>query len=566
MASGFPAQNFPDVTRHFVTLSDRQLHYLRAGSGPAVVLLHGSPESSLSMIPFINILKDRFTVFAFDNPGNGNSDPLSIADPTIADFADDLRQALDVLGVGRCAFYGFHTGAEIAAQFSAAWPERTTQVIACGYPMFTQEERADILANYLPPFEPKWDGSHLAWVWARLQEQVIFFPWYDRRLAVRMMRDLPPPDYIQFKVTEFLRAGDPYRAAYKSAFAFDTERLLPQLTVPTLITALDFDPLAEHLERITHKPECVRIERRADTLVEAYEDFAAEFTKHLGDAPAAAKTPAPKSNGKAYQDFVTAGGGQVYYQTRPGTGRPIIALHDPASSSRLFDDMLNGPGVTRPVYAFDLPGNGESDNSFGDGIPTIKGYAQKLSAILDALDLSEVDIIGYYSGGYVGAELARAEPQRVKHVALIGIEDFSKDQQDHLIANYTPDMSPRWDGTHLITAWRMMRAQSLFWPWFEMKEQAIIKQEPYLDETMLQRRVTDLMKCGNTYQHAYKAFFTYPAKDRLSGVGTSLTFGDLSWDPARERGQAIAETLGLPTTQVPDAIRDWGAHFERVFA
>ena len=50
-----------------------QLHYLTAGHGPALILLHGYAETSLMWRPIIPVLAERFTVIAPDLPGIGDS-------------------------------------------------------------------------------------------------------------------------------------------------------------------------------------------------------------------------------------------------------------------------------------------------------------------------------------------------------------------------------------------------------------------------------------------------------------------------------------------------------------
>ncbi len=62
------------IERHYVTVGRRQQHYRRCGSGPAVVLLHESPRSSVALLPLIE-LGDGLTIFALDTPGYGGSDP-----------------------------------------------------------------------------------------------------------------------------------------------------------------------------------------------------------------------------------------------------------------------------------------------------------------------------------------------------------------------------------------------------------------------------------------------------------------------------------------------------------
>ena len=49
------------------------LHYLTAGQGPAVILLHGYTQTSRMWRPLIPQLAERFTVVAPDLPGIGDS-------------------------------------------------------------------------------------------------------------------------------------------------------------------------------------------------------------------------------------------------------------------------------------------------------------------------------------------------------------------------------------------------------------------------------------------------------------------------------------------------------------
>ena len=99
------------ITKHFVTVGKRRVHYLRAGSGPALAMLHASPCSAKVMRPLLPVFGERFTCLAFDTPGFGLSDKLAMPKPSIEDFADALAETLAALGVEHVAAYGRHTGA-----------------------------------------------------------------------------------------------------------------------------------------------------------------------------------------------------------------------------------------------------------------------------------------------------------------------------------------------------------------------------------------------------------------------------------------------------------------------
>ena len=95
-----------EITKHFVTVGERRVHYLRAGSGPALAILHASPCSAKVMRPLLPVFGERFTCLALDAPGFGLSDKLPIPKPRIEDFADALAETLAALGVEHIAAYG----------------------------------------------------------------------------------------------------------------------------------------------------------------------------------------------------------------------------------------------------------------------------------------------------------------------------------------------------------------------------------------------------------------------------------------------------------------------------
>jgi len=188
------------IERHYATVDTRwgvkQIHYRRCGSGPAALLLHQSPQSSGEYEPLMREWSDRFTVIAPDYPGFGMSDPLGDdgeLELGLADFAEVLVAFLDEIGVQAAPAYGFHTGAGMAVAMADHSPAHITAVYGNGYAILNAAEQADILAEYLPPFEKHWDGSHLVWLWARNRDQVIFFPWFARREDARIARTIPPP-------------------------------------------------------------------------------------------------------------------------------------------------------------------------------------------------------------------------------------------------------------------------------------------------------------------------------------------------------------------------------------
>lgn len=110
-------------------------------------------------------------------------------------------------------------------------------------------------------------------------------------------------------------------------------------------------------------------------------------------------------------------GGQVTV-VRRGAGRPTLLLHGIPLSLVTWRRTIGPLAAGREVIAVDLRGYGESDKPAGaDYSPA--GQAAVLGALLDALELSDVDIVGSSYGCAVALTLAATAPARVGRLVLI---------------------------------------------------------------------------------------------------------------------------------------------------
>ena len=62
------------ISSHYATVDGVKLHYLEAGHGPTLLLLHGYAQDSRMWRPAIPVFAQKFTVIAPDLPGFGDSD------------------------------------------------------------------------------------------------------------------------------------------------------------------------------------------------------------------------------------------------------------------------------------------------------------------------------------------------------------------------------------------------------------------------------------------------------------------------------------------------------------
>lgn len=112
-----------DIERHFADLSEVTLHYLTAGRGEPLVLLHGIPQTSHEWRHVIPKLTDRFFVIAPDLRGLGDSSrPAGGYDKkTVAHDVWELVH--DHLKIDRFFLAGHDWGGPVAYALAATHPE-----------------------------------------------------------------------------------------------------------------------------------------------------------------------------------------------------------------------------------------------------------------------------------------------------------------------------------------------------------------------------------------------------------------------------------------------------------
>ncbi len=105
-----------------------RLHYLTAGRGPAVILLHGYAETSRMWKPILPLLAERFTVIAPDLRGIGDSSiPADGLDMKTA--AMRIHAVARKLGVEKARVVGHDIGLMVAYAYAAQFPGETEKLV-----------------------------------------------------------------------------------------------------------------------------------------------------------------------------------------------------------------------------------------------------------------------------------------------------------------------------------------------------------------------------------------------------------------------------------------------------
>jgi pimeloyl-ACP methyl ester carboxylesterase len=116
------------IAAHTAEIDGVKLHYMTAGHGPAVILLHGYAETSLMWKPIMPLLADRFTVIAPDLPGIGDSSiPQNGLDMKTA--AIRIHALAQSLGIQKAEVVGHDIGLMVAYGYAAQFPSEVDKLV-----------------------------------------------------------------------------------------------------------------------------------------------------------------------------------------------------------------------------------------------------------------------------------------------------------------------------------------------------------------------------------------------------------------------------------------------------
>jgi pimeloyl-ACP methyl ester carboxylesterase len=130
---GFPTNAYADaqdetIVSRSAEIDGAKLHYMTAGHGSPLILLHGYAETSLMWKPIIPVLAERFTVIAPDLPGIGDSDiPADGLD--MKNAAVRIHDLAKSLGVQKAEVVGHDIGLMVAYAYAAQFPTEVTKLV-----------------------------------------------------------------------------------------------------------------------------------------------------------------------------------------------------------------------------------------------------------------------------------------------------------------------------------------------------------------------------------------------------------------------------------------------------
>ena len=513
------------VQRRFLRVGSRRVHYLRSGEGPPVVLIHSSPANTRLLEKDISRLSRDFTVFAFDTPGFGLSDPLPLATMTVADLADAMAQTMVAAGLPRCPVFGTHTGASIALEVGVRHPDRVTGLVLDGLAAFTAEECATLFGTYFRELPISDLGGHYSDTWTRFRDQSLWFPWTARSPAALNDYDLSPPHSTHLWMQMYYEAVDSYEPAYRAAIFHGDVAIIAgvrSLSIPAVFCATQTDMLHSHLDRLPPLGPDQQIVAIGSSTKRKRELVAASFARFGADGHAPADRATIASSVTVDRQFVDGSAGQLHLRFAGDRVSPaLLLIHDAPGSSEQAEPLIARLAATHFVIAPDLPGHGESDAFAAP--PDLAAFAAELLRLLDTLGIASAQLHGLGFGSSLALALAAEAPDRFTALTLHGLPLPDADERAAMLAHYAPPIAIDPDGGHWYRTWLMLRDSQLWFPWYDRRRDTLRRQPADLSARRLHRWTIDVMRARDTYAHLIHAALAVDNEALLTATRLPLT-------------------------------------------
>jgi pimeloyl-ACP methyl ester carboxylesterase len=201
--AGDPSASVTGAEECWIDLGGARMRYLRAGSGPPLILLHGLLGYSFSWRFTMSALAPYFTVLAPDMLGTGFSDPAPRADSSLRATARRMLQFADQLGIGGCDLLGTSHGGGVAILAAAE---------TLGQKTVPQVRRLVLVAPVNPysahgrRLAPFFGSSIGRWLFrSTVQRMPSLFPYWHQRMYGD--RDKIPPGTLEGYMAPLAQPG-----------------------------------------------------------------------------------------------------------------------------------------------------------------------------------------------------------------------------------------------------------------------------------------------------------------------------------------------------------------------
>ncbi len=223
-----------------VQLNDFSMHYVEQGTGSEpIIFVHGFISSQVWWQPAFKRLPANFHAYAIDLRASGQSQQIETGH-TLEQYANDLHQFIEQVGLQKCILVGHSMGGGVAMQYALTHQDRL---------------KALVLVDPMAAFGTDIPPDITAWINAQQGN-----PEGIRQIILGAFAVPPTGPYMEQLVEDAVRWEKPiYLGTMDDMARFSISERLAEITVPTLVTWSDKDtvvPFAGIVDIFTRIPGC----------------------------------------------------------------------------------------------------------------------------------------------------------------------------------------------------------------------------------------------------------------------------------------------------------------------
>ena len=139
-----------NAQEHLITVHGVRVHYLEAGSGQTIVLIHGN-AGNVDDFSYraIRVLCSEYKTVAVDRPGHGKSDRLTKDSSRLESQAALLHDTLTALGIKRPILVGHSWGASLALAYALRYQDEIGSMILLAPAAYAEKDQG---GGWMRPF------------------------------------------------------------------------------------------------------------------------------------------------------------------------------------------------------------------------------------------------------------------------------------------------------------------------------------------------------------------------------------------------------------------------------
>jgi pimeloyl-ACP methyl ester carboxylesterase len=230
----------PGFTSEMLQANGTNLHFVRGGNGPGIILIHGMPEDWTEYRAIMPRLAERFTVVAVDLPGIGRSEPAANGYDA-ANLAADIHALAETLDMDRPYVVGHDLGGIVTYAYVRRFPGSLRGAMVLDVPV---------------PGIAGWDEAvaglwHIGFIQApgQLAEKLITGReaiYFEQDFATARFTPAQRAHYVEIYDAPQLHAAFEIYRAFPQNAEFNASQTTPN-PVPLLVAVGEESPFAVHL-------------------------------------------------------------------------------------------------------------------------------------------------------------------------------------------------------------------------------------------------------------------------------------------------------------------------------